>query len=101
MPKALVKGKKRRPASRKKTPEAKAISTKIVLHPSDETPQYYVNFAEIANSQNEFSIYGAIIPTKLPAGEIDSITKTGELHLEPEVQIIIPVTVIQGLIRLK
>lgn len=90
---------KKRPASpRKKTPEAEAVAAKVVLHPSGETPQYYVNYAEIATSQNEFSIYGVRIPTKLPPDEVETVKKSEELHLEPEVQIIIPVTMIQGLI---
>ena len=97
MPKAL-KGKKRPAASRKKIPEAKAVVAKVVLHPSEDTPQYYINYAEIATSQNEFSIYGIRVPTKLSTDEVEAIKKSGELHLEPEVQIIIPVTLIQGLI---
>lgn len=92
------KGKKRPASPRKKTPEADAVAAKVVLHPSEDTPQYYVNYAEIASSQNEFSIYGVRIPTKFPPDEVETIKKSGELHLEPEVQIIIPVTVIQGLI---
>ena len=97
MPKAL-KGKKRPASPRKKIPEAEAVAAKVVLHPSEDTPQYYINYAEIATSQNEFSIYGVRVPTKLPPGEVAAITKSQELHLEPEVQIIIPVTVIQGFI---
>ena len=97
MPKA-PKGKKRPAPSRKKTPEAAAVAAKVVLHPTDDTPQYYVNYAEIATSQNEFSIYGVRVPTKFPPDEVETIKESKEIHLEPDVQIIIPVTMIQGLI---
>ncbi len=97
----MSKGPKRgkRPAPlRKKTPETKPVAAKVVLHPSEDTAQYYINYAEVAVSQNEFSIYGVRIPTKPRPYEVEAIKISGELHLEPEVQIIIPVTVIQGLI---
>ncbi len=92
------KGEKRPASPRKKTPEAKPVAAKIVLHPSEDTPQFYVNYAEIVASRNEFSIYGVRVPTKLPPDEVETIRKSEELHLEPDVQVIIPVTVIQGLI---
>ena len=48
--------------------------------------------------RTSLALYGVKIPTKLPPGEVETVTKSEELHLEPEVQIIIPVTMIQGLI---
>ena len=94
----MARGRKAQSSPREKTPEAESLAAKIVLHPSEDTPQYYINYAEVACSQNEFSIYGVTILTKLPPDEVKAIKKSKELHLEPAVQIIIPVTVIQGLI---
>ncbi len=78
--------------------EPQSLSARIVLHPSEDVPSYYVNFIEVALSQNEFSMYGVQVPTKMSSDAIERAKKSGEFHLAPEVQIVFPVTIIQGLI---
>ena len=78
--------------------EPQSLSARIVLDPSEDVPRYYVNFIEVASSQQEFSMYGVQVPTKMSLDAIERAKKTGELHLDPEVQIVFPVTIIQGLI---
>ena len=78
--------------------DPQVLTARVVLHPSEDVPSYYVNFIEVASSQNEFSIYGAQVPTKMSLDAIEGAKKSGEFHLDAEVQIVFPVTIIQGLI---
>ncbi len=78
--------------------EPQSLSVKIVLHPSEDVPSYYVNFIEVALSKNEFSMNGVRVPTKMSTDAIERATKSKEFHLDSEVEIVFPVTIIQGLI---
>lgn len=97
--------KSRKPASRKKrAPKKKSaageqsLRARVVLHPSEDVPNYYVNYIEIALSQNDFSLYGLRAPTKMSTSDIEAAKKSGEFHFQPDVEIVFPVTIIQGLI---
>ena len=78
--------------------EPQSLSAKLVLHPSEDVSSYYVNYIEVALSQNEFSMYGVQIPTKMSPDAIERAKKSGEFNIVAEVQIVFPVTIIQGLI---
>ena len=97
--------KSRKPAARKKrAPQKKRaageqeLRARVVLHLSEDVPNYYVNYIEIASSQNDFSLYGVRVPTKMSTSEIEAARKSGEFHFHPDVEIVFPVTIIQGLI---
>lgn len=68
------------------------------MHPSEDAPTYYVNYIEVASSQNDFSMFGVRMPTKMTSAAIEAAQKTGEFHCTPDVEIVFPVTIIQGLI---
>jgi hypothetical protein len=70
------------------------ISTKI----GDGTFTYYANYAEIVCTSQEFAILFARMPAKVPPDKIDEV-KAGRLNLTCDVQILIPTTMIDGLIR--
>ena len=78
--------------------EPETLSARVVLHPSEDVSSYYVNFVEVASSQNEFSMYGVQVPTKMSSDAIERAKESGEFHITAEVQIIFPVTMIQDLI---
>ena len=78
--------------------EPQPLGVRIILHPSEDISSYYVNFIEVALSQHDFSIYGVQVPTKMDSDAIERAEKSKEFHLTPEVQIVFPVTIIQGLI---
>ena len=75
------------------------ITTQIVLRVTDETPQYYINHAEVASSQHEFSLYGTYVPTKVPPELIDSAQELGVIHREALFQIVMPISLMDGLIN--
>ena len=74
---------------------AKPITANLVVHPTEDTPQYYVNHIEVASSKNEFAMYCVRVPSKI---QPDWIEGNGILRLEPELEVTFPVTIIQGLI---
>ncbi len=64
----------------------------------DETFTYYANHAEIASTPHEFALMFARMPAKLPPEKLEEVGG-GTLTLTSDVQILIPATLIPGLIR--
>jgi hypothetical protein len=88
-------------ASKKKAPPkspavAKPVAITVALEPNGE--QFYANFAEVTTGQHEFQISFALVPTKPTAKGIEAM-KTGVLSLDAMVQVMVPPTLIPGLIR--
>lgn len=82
-----------------KQQEAESLSAKVVIHPSEDTPFFYINYAEIVISENDFNLYGVRVPAKLAPSEINILKESGEINVEPIVHLIIPITIIDGLIN--
>ena len=74
---------------------AERIKARLIVFPTENTHQYYVNYMEVVSSENDFTIYGVRVPSKIPPNQIE---EGGSLHVEPELEITFPVTIIQGLI---
>jgi hypothetical protein len=86
----------------KKPEPANAGITKIStirLEPLENASVYYVNYIEVAHSTQDFSLICARIPSKFTYDEIKEANNVGALVVEPEVQVIVPTTLIPGLIR--
>jgi len=64
-----------------------------------EGPVYYINYAEVTNTPNDFSILGTRLPPKPSQEMIDELKKGGSIDLDTIVQIVFPVSMISGLIR--
>jgi hypothetical protein len=81
-------------------PESQPRTTGIRVNTQvgNETFTYYANHAEVACIPQEFAILFARIPTKLPPDKINEV-RAGNLNLTCDVQILIPTTLIDGLIR--
>ena len=73
------------------------IGLKVALEPSGD--QFYANFAEVAAAQHEFQISFALVPAKLTAEKIETIKNGSPLSVDAIVQIMLPPTIIPGLIR--
>lgn len=82
-----------------KSAKPEVLGVKIVLEASEDTPSYYVNYVEIIHSQHEFGLYAAQMPTKLSTDSLEAARKSGEIHVEPTLQLVVPPTLIPGLIR--
>jgi len=72
----------------------------IRLEPSESTSVYYVNFIEVATTPQDFSVICGRLPGKLSATKLEEVKDVGALVIEPDVQIVIPVTLVPGLIRI-
>lgn len=87
-------------ASARPTPAAPAASpTRIALQVPPETPIYYVNYAEIGFTAHEFSLTAVRAPTKLSPAVLEMVRAEGTLTLDADIQLVIPPTMIPGLIR--
>jgi hypothetical protein len=58
----------------------------------------YSNYAEVSSALHEFQILFALVPTKPNAEQISEM-RAGSLKLDAQVQILLPPTIIPGLIR--
>ena len=76
-----------------------AISIKAVVDLSEEAPVFYVNYAELTHTSHEFSLVGIRMPSKPTEAQIESIAENGELRVSGLFQILLPPTMIPGLIR--
>jgi hypothetical protein len=83
------------PASAESEAEVRiTVSTQV----GEDTFTYYANHAEIACTPHEFSLLFGRLPAKLPPDKLDE-ARTGNLTLISDVQILIPVSLIPGLMR--
>jgi hypothetical protein len=60
---------------------------KIVVDPTDDTPSYYSNYAETAIAQHDLALNFVRVPTKISAARTEELKRSGELKLEPAVQV--------------
>jgi len=79
-------------------PPASAVLSRFSLEVSPATPVYYVNYAEVSFNSTEFGLAASRIPPKPPRSVIETI-KDGVLTLPADVQLIIPVSIVPGLIK--
>jgi hypothetical protein len=93
-----VKLTKEQAKSQSQSPQQVQIST-IRMEPLESASTYYVNHVEIASSLHDFSIICGRLPGKLSADQVEEVNSSGSLVIEPEVQVIIPSTLIIGPIR--
>src|SRR5271157_3345735 len=70
----------------------------VATQVGEETFTYYANHAEIASKPHEFALLFARMPAKLPPEKLEE-ADGGTLTLTSDVQILIPATLIPGLIR--
>jgi hypothetical protein len=72
----------------------------IRLEPSESTSVYYVNHIEVATTPQDFNVICGRLPGKISATKLEEIKEANALVIEPDVQIVIPVTLVPGLIRI-
>lgn len=85
--------------SKKQTSVEKDFSVKINVITTEDTPYYYVNFAEIRQSQHEFILLGVRVPTSSAESIITDKDGISSIITEASFQMIIPPTVMPGLIE--
>jgi hypothetical protein len=73
-------------------------AVRVSLEPTQEAP-IYANFAEVSAAQHEFQISFALSPSRPAAEALEQAAETGLLRLETLVQVLLPPTIIPGLIK--
>lgn len=91
----MANGKRSKP---KKEALADSVPVQLVIDLAPDTPSYYANHVEIAVNKHEISLRIAKIPTKPGRAEMAAAEATGELIIDAEMEILIPPTLIKGLI---
>ncbi|MCW5750861.1 MAG: hypothetical protein KIT81_06920 [Alphaproteobacteria bacterium] len=89
----------RKPKVETKTPkDGEQLRLKVVIDYSSDMPSYYANFAEISRTEHEFAVTFAKTPPKPSVAQLTEAKASGELVVEPIVQILFPPTMMEGLI---
>lgn len=94
---AVTKSRRKTPATA--PPESKTLMVRPSVVTTDATPVYYINNAEISSSAYEFGMAVARLPTKPSAEQMHEMRTDGVLNVEAELVLLMPPTLIPGLIR--
>ena len=92
----MVKAKTRTKASAEALIDS--LPVRIVVDVSPDTPTYYANHVEIAINKHEIAVWIARIPTKPGREEMAFAEASGEIVVDAEMQILLPPTLIDGLL---
>jgi hypothetical protein len=87
----------RRKLSPPKSRERDAVNIRVVPDISSDPPTYYINYADINHSANEFSLIAIRVPSRFTKEKQAEIIKTKEILIEPVVQLLLPPAVMAGL----
>jgi uncharacterized protein DUF3467 len=68
------------------------------LDPTPETPFYYSNYMSVTHTEYEFTLNVGRIPANLTTEQIEAVKKGQPVSLEPILQLLVPPSVIKGLI---
>src|SRR5437867_1938549 len=77
---------------------AVGLPVKISVEITENTPSFYVNYAEVSFAAHELALSLVRVPTKLSGTKADE-AKTGVLRCESVVQVLFAPTLLPGLIR--
>lgn len=75
------------------------VQLQVVLDPTDDTPAYYINYADVTFGMHDFIMSFARLPTKLNSSQLEGLKAGTTMRFEPLLQVILPPTIIPGLIR--
>jgi hypothetical protein len=78
--------------------EPERVPVRVLVDAVDESAVYYANYVECSFAPHECLLSFARVPAKLSVARTEE-AKGGTLRLEPLVQIIVPPTLMPGLIR--
>ena len=92
----VAKAKRATRAKTAKEPDALAVRLVVDLPP--DLPTYYANHVELAVNRHEIAMWVARLPTKPGRDQLALAEATGELVVEAEMQILLPPTILEGLI---
>jgi hypothetical protein len=90
----MVKAKK----AKGQTP-TEVMAPRIVMDTNESTPLYYVNHMEVANTAVDFTLICTRLPAKLSEEKLEELKTNKTLHVDAEVQVVIPVSLVPAIIK--
>jgi hypothetical protein len=75
------------------------VTPRIITEINDSTALYYINHMEVANTALDFTLLCARLPAKLSAEKMEELKTKKTLHIDADVQIVMPVFLIPALIK--
>lgn len=82
-----------------KNASAEPTRVKVRVEHGSGAEILYANYVEVSHSAYEFMLSVVRVPTKFPSSLLAEARTTGEIVVEPQVNILLPPTLIPGLIR--
>jgi hypothetical protein len=79
-------------------PSNDQVSAKPAIRTSEDTLTYYINHIEVGHSRHEFVLNCGRLPAIPTAEQIAAARETGALTVEADVRLIIPPTMMVGLL---
>lgn len=80
-------------------PPGAVANVRVIVDAPDGSEPYYVNHIEVGATKFDFSLLCARIPTKPSAESFAQAAASGELHIPATVQVVIPASLVGGLVR--
>jgi hypothetical protein len=78
---------------------ADSLPVAVAIDVPEGTPSYYSNWIEVSNTKWDFCLTAALMPSRHNKAKIAEMQANRALTLTAEVQLIIPTTLLPGLIR--
>jgi hypothetical protein len=78
--------------------QPETVTAKVRLDLPTDTPTYFSNYLEITNTMHEFVLAGVRTPPKLSPDQMAEARETGALAMNAEFALVVPPTVVPGLI---
>jgi hypothetical protein len=69
---------------------AEVVAPTITLMPNEDTPLFYVNHMEVANTVLDFTLLCTRLPAKLSPDKLQEFKEKKSLQMEAEVQVVFP-----------
>jgi hypothetical protein len=86
-------------AATKTSPAKTRPSAHIVITGIDDSPVYYANHIEVAQSPHEFEMVFARLPAKVSEEKMLELTTSGRLETEALVRVLIPPSLMLDMLR--
>lgn len=85
--------------SRRAAPKESPAAVRVSLEPAIDALPIYSNHIEVGHGRHEFTMLVGRVPVKLPAARLEAAAGSGQLDLDPEAVIVLPPTLLPGLIK--
>jgi len=85
--------------AKQKSKATKHLTARVELDVRPDTPSYYVNYMAVGHTDHDFTISAARIPAFLTPERKAHAQKKGIIFQEATLQLVIPPTIIKGLIK--